>query len=217
MKRVIICLLFIVAAGRVRADIQVSVPIMSGQHGDTLDIPIRTTSVTDSSVLAFQFTLVYSRSVLTVLDVVSSGTMTDQPGWAAMGNIMPDSVTVGAYGSSSLDGMGPIVRIRCRINGTVGNSSQLQIRRFSYNAGKPAVHVTDGSITIVITGVKAEDPSQPMALSLNQNYPNPFNPSTTIGYTLAAGCPGGTDRAHPARSDDPRARACNIRSPESTG
>ena len=42
------------------------------------------------------------------------------------------------------------------------------------------------SRTEILTGVKEEQPTEPVNFDLLQNYPNPFNPSTTISYHLAS-------------------------------
>jgi hypothetical protein len=186
MNRLFLLVVLLLTFSRAAATIEVSLPVITGKHGDTLDIPVLTTAIPDSGVLACQFTVGFSSGVITVLDIVTEGTMVAQPRWSAAANIEGDSLTVGAYGSGFLTGSGTLGKVRCLIKGVAGATTGLILRQFTYNAGSPVVTLKSGGISVV-TGMRREGSVLPAVASLSQNFPNPFNPSTVIPYARGGG------------------------------
>lgn len=163
--------------------ISVHAPMLTGGKGDTVVIPIIAGNVTGANILAFQFDLAVDGDLLTILDISTSTTLTDQANWTVMENILSDTIKIGAFGEQPLAGSGTLVNVRCVITGDMGQTSWLRINGFVFNAGIPAATVTHGSISI-LTVRGDDDAYAPRTFSLLQNYPNPFNPSTTIQFII---------------------------------
>jgi hypothetical protein len=183
MRLMLMLVMVIGVCGVARSQIHVHAPMLTGGRGDTVEIPIITEDVTGANVLAFQFGLGVDGNLLTILGIKTTATLTDQPDWTVMENILSDTIKVGAFGTQPLASSGTLVSIRCLISGDVGAVSWLRITGFVFNAGIPAASVANGSISIVTARDNASV-FLPEHFSLFQNYPNPFNPSTTIQFTL---------------------------------
>lgn len=144
-------------AGPARA-VLVTAGTGSGLAGQTVDITISTASVTGLNVLSLQFSLSYNSSVVTAVNVLTSGTMTETAGWAAPAfNVTNVSgtgkIVVSDAGATALTGAGTLLRVRFTIDPALlnGGSTTLTLANVLFNEGTPPATVANGSISVGVT------------------------------------------------------------------
>ena len=130
----------------------------SGLAGQTVDININSADMTGLNVLSLQFSLSYNNTVVTAVNVLTSGTMTAAAGWAApafnVTNVgSTGRIMVSDAGTAALTGAGTLVRIRFTINPALinGSSTTLTLSNALFNEGTPPATTANGSISVGVT------------------------------------------------------------------
>ncbi len=130
----------------------------SGLAGQTVDVDVSTTDLTGLGVVSLQFRLAYNNTVVTAVDVITTGTLLEAAGWGAPAfNVTNVSSTgtlaVGAAGTTALTGSGALVRVRFTINPALinGSSTNLTLSSVLFNEGTPPATMSNGSISVGVT------------------------------------------------------------------
>ncbi len=126
--------------------IDVSLPTDTGQVGDTPLLPITVGDVTGQGVVAYQFTVSYDSTILTITGIDASGTLSEGM------SIVPNSavsgqITVAAAGATPLSGSGTLLNLHAEYVGE--GTSPLTWTDFVFNEGDPAANATNGSVEII--------------------------------------------------------------------
>jgi len=135
-------------------NISVSLPTSATAAGSTLEVPVNVTNLSGRGICAYEFTLAFNTpdSVLVFNAMpVTTGTLSGANNWSVLvNNTVPGQVTVGAYGTTPLSGQGTLVKLTVHTLSTAaaGDSSNLMLTRFLFNAGNPAAAIQNGSVTI---------------------------------------------------------------------
>lgn len=165
----------------------------SGLAGQTVDINVSTADVTGLNVLSLQFSLSYNSTVVTAVDVLTSGTLTAAAGWAApafhVTNVAgTGKIMVSDAGTTSLTGAGTLVRIRFTINPALLNGSftSLTLSNVLFNEGTPPATTANGSISVGVTPQINVSPDageiirgQTLPFSVSGSVTNPVSWTTT--------------------------------------
>ena len=135
-----------------------------------MEIPITTSDLTNKDIISYQFKITFNNTVLNALDVITTGTISAASGWTVLPNISaPGEMTIGAFGSNALSGSGVLVKLKFRVVGLSGTSTNLNFSSFIFNSGTPSVVTTNGSFSVTA-------PEQPI---LNVTPENREVPATT--------------------------------------
>jgi hypothetical protein len=165
-----------------------------GQVGDSVAVPVVISGAQGRDILAFRITLRYSSRFLTLVDVVTQGTVAE--GWASPAfKAERDTLSIAAAGVSALDRDGELIRLIFTVSPKAphGMKSSLSFLLTAFESltqpGEFPATTQNGALIVVdSSAVEGEgaslDAGRPESPSLEQNYPNPFNMMTMIRYSL---------------------------------
>lgn len=130
----------------------------SGLAGQTVDVDINTASMTGLGVLSAQMSLAYNPAILSVVDVVLTGTIAGTAGWNtpawAVTNIGGVTrVSFSSAGTTALTGAGSLFKVRFLIQPSQLNAtaSSLVLSNVVLNEGSPTATTTNGTLTVNAT------------------------------------------------------------------
>ena len=132
-----------------QAQVSVSLPNATAQVGTSGQLEITVGDVTGENVLAYDFTVSYDPSVLTITGVDISGTLTPTNGtWLVAGNSpIPGQFVISAGGSAALSGAGVLIKLNADF--TSLGSSPLTWTAFEFNEGGVSATTTDGNVAVL--------------------------------------------------------------------
>ncbi|MCC6349113.1 MAG: Ig-like domain-containing protein [Candidatus Eisenbacteria bacterium] len=146
-----------VGAGPARAAL-VTAGSGSGLAGDNVDIAISTADLTGLGVVSLQFSLSYNNTVVTAVNVLTTGTLPSAAGWTApawnVTNVAgTGKIMVSDAGTAPLAGAGTLVIVRFTINPALinGGGSALTLSNVLFNEGTPPATTTNGTLTVNAT------------------------------------------------------------------
>jgi len=175
-----VILLLVPASSRA---IDLAIPDLSGSPFDKLAVPVIVTGFSD--VAGVELHITYDDGNLTIDSVTSASLAgaTINAGLAGQVHVVWDSNNA----ISIPDGNAVIMMFFSVKDGAAGTSdfNFFGHIELTNQSGTPyPVSWTDGTVTIIPTGVDDHGVPMPGKLALRQNHPNPFNPTTTISFTL---------------------------------
>ncbi|RKY88170.1 hypothetical protein DRQ11_04355, partial [candidate division KSB1 bacterium] len=139
------------------AQVTVTVPNTSANHGESITIPINVSDLTGLGVISYQFTLTFDEGVLDVTEASIEGTLTSTPSWSYYANTnVNGQITVGGWGTSELSGSGTLIKLNFNVVGAPGETTTLNFSSFIFNAGDPSANTsgaifTVNSVTVMVT------------------------------------------------------------------
>ena len=166
----------------------------SGRRGDTFEMPINVTDLTDLDITSVQMKIGFDTGKLIPLEVISQGTLTEKwgaPEFAAVEGGLEFKIS----GEEPLSGDGILCYIKFQANPNATNFglTTISFDEIVIDKSGPLVVPFPGRFVLLPGSVFAlgEEESReditsasPVEFKLLQNYPNPFNPQTTIEYQL---------------------------------
>lgn len=178
----------------------------SGQAGQTVDIPITTTTLTGAGVVAYQFEVTYNSSVIHATDVLEAGTLSGTAGWGdavfqVTENASAGRIRISHAGISSLSGAGELLRLRFVVDpaqlGASGTSLTMPSTEFVFNEGAPLDTTVNGFLTVLATPQITVSPAsgeiirgQTLAFTVSANASLPVTWSTTNAAVATIGSGG---------------------------
>ena len=127
-------------------DVFVSLPDIAAQSGEEVEIDIETTDLTETGPRSYQFDLSYDPSVLSNVEVVQEGTLSE--GIDLESTVDQDGGTVSvaaSAGTESLEGSGTLLTIR----GTLSSgSAPLEFSSFQFEEGRISAETQPGSLSV---------------------------------------------------------------------
>ncbi len=132
----------------------------AGIAGQTVDIPITTTSITGAGVVSYQLEIQYNPLHVHATDVLEAGTLSGIAGWGDAVFHVTESGSTGKIrvshaGTTALSGAGELVRLRFTIDPTIlaggGSSLVFPSSQFVYNEGALIDTTVNGFLTINAT------------------------------------------------------------------
>lgn len=125
--------------------IEVSLPDLTGDTGESVNIPVTTGELDGQNVWSYELTIVYDEDVVDITGFDASGTISD--GMSIVPNATKqDTFILGAAGSTALTGSGTLVNLTAEFVGQ--GTTDLTFQEFVYNEGTPSVTLTNGSVVI---------------------------------------------------------------------
>ena len=111
-------------------------------------VPINVDDTSGRGILAFDFTLNYNSAVVSLIDVETTGTLSN--GWVITTNSStPGTLVVSGFNISPLSGAGTLLNVRFSSIGAIGTSSTLNLPSFAFNEGVPCVMTSNGNVSII--------------------------------------------------------------------
>ncbi len=174
-------------AGRVDAATSaLSVPVLEGEIGSRISIPIRLDDAVNLALTgtrSFTADLVFNRSMLWPEEISSSTGNASYTTAADPDGSLRVSVTVTQTSSPS---PGVLAELQCLVMLGNNDSTPLTLASFRWTEGIASAVTTNGSFTA--TGICEAGGQRLMALpaglALFPNTPNPFNPTTEIAFFM---------------------------------
>ena len=129
--------------------VAVGVPVVTGDTGTSITIPVTVGSLSGQNVIAYDFDLRFDPAVIqpSATPVTSAGTLSSAL-TVTPNKGTPGQLRVAAFGTLPLDGAGVLLDIHFDIVGTQGSTTGLTWQTFLFNEGQPAATLTNGSVTI---------------------------------------------------------------------
>ncbi|MBI5171027.1 MAG: Ig-like domain-containing protein [Candidatus Eisenbacteria bacterium] len=130
----------------------------SGAAGQTVDIDVNTASMTGLGVMSAQMSVSYNNTLVTAVDVLTTGTLTGAAGWNtpafAVTNVGgTGKITFSSAGTTALSGAGALFKVRFVVNPAQlgASASSLTLSNVVFNEGSPTATVSSGTLTILAT------------------------------------------------------------------
>ncbi len=125
----------------------ITVPDTSIMEGRTFDLPIRVTDVSGAGICSWQFALSYRTNILTAIDVIEEGTLSE--GWGdAVYSVTEGEIKVSLSATQALSGEGILVYIRFQVTPEGSGGSSLTLLEVIFNEGIRA-KIYNGYFTLI--------------------------------------------------------------------
>ncbi len=129
--------------------VTITLPDTLAYPNDTLSVPIKVSDLTGLEVYSYQFKFNFDSTIAKVIGVDSAKTLTEQWGATWINSKKPGEIVLGNYGAVPLKNSGVLIYIRFKMIGKIGDSTQLTLQNFEFNAGIPSAKLTNGSVKII--------------------------------------------------------------------
>lgn len=159
--------------------VTVKIPHMACKIGDTVNIPIQVSDLTNKGILSCEMTLTFDRKVKAF--EANTGSLIPQK-WMLESNPIPGGIQIALAGPYEIIGDGVLVWIPFFIDSIETDSILLRFSRFVFNEGDIPVSLHDG--LLMINTKNATNSISTSKEILNQVSPNPFTEITEIRYEL---------------------------------
>ena len=140
-------------------------------------LPVQIGDVTGLDVLAFQFTISYDSTVISIDGFETEGHLAE--GFLAFAsNPAGNRFTLNAARALPIEGQGILLSLVIRFwdSGT----SDLVFENFRFGEGQPAVNTHDGRVRHTTLASRNKDEGVSLGFALYGNYPNPLRDETPL-------------------------------------
>ncbi|MFH0988474.1 MAG: cohesin domain-containing protein [bacterium] len=160
----------------------VSLPALTSQIGDTIQVPITVGDLTGKDITSYQFDVEYDTTSVKITGISSSSTLSSGISMLLCNLDSPRRIRVAGAGVAALAGSGTLLNLSAQA--VKSGTSILRFLTFQFNEGKNTTNSSNGSIDVTI-------PTPPGSWTFRSNtgktanvaIPNAINP--TIGATHA--------------------------------
>ena len=128
------------------AQVSVTLPSVTGLNGSTVTTPI-TVSTLPAGVTAYQFTLLYDKTKLYILDAQTAGTLSSGGTITVNADTANGRLLVAWASATALSGSGSLVNLVVQFRAAGSSSIYMTGSTFQFNAGTPTATVTGGTLT----------------------------------------------------------------------
>lgn len=123
-------------------------PDTEASAGSYINIPVYIEDVTGLGITSLDIKIGYYSSVLTPIEVIEAGSLTQGWGDLSMTQIAPGTIRVTGGGSLPLTGRGVLFYIRFRVTNSMGTYSELIFREATFNGGDLNTNTTNGFLLV---------------------------------------------------------------------
>ena len=125
--------------------IDVILPTLAGDVGNSEIFPITVSDLTGKNVLSYEFTITFDKNVVKITGYDAVGTLSE--GMSIVANTtVPGQIKVAAAGTAALSGAGTLLKLN--IEYIAEGSSDLTFANFMFNEGTPDKKLTNGKVNI---------------------------------------------------------------------
>jgi hypothetical protein len=181
------------------AIVEVSLPDTIALSGDQVLIPLQVEDLTGLHVQSYFTNITFNQNILQARGATVANTLSAAWGAPTVDLSTPDQIIIDHSGSPELSGYGNLVYLQFDVVGSIGDTSQLQIKTMLFNLGDPAADTTSGSLIVVPKIVNVTITTNPAGLQIDADgtfYTTPklFNWSENDTHQVNAPSPqpGGT-------------------------
>ena len=136
-----------------QAQIDLTLPHVTGVVGENKIIPISVNDVTDEKLTSYQFRIYYDPDIISITGYDDTGTLTKQAGGWLVANLQPaagDYIIVAYAGSTPLQGAGDLLYLEVELNETgVSDLTFDQVLFYNEDADQIDVNESNGSVTVL--------------------------------------------------------------------
>lgn len=127
-------------------DVFVSLPTITQRQGTQIEIDVETGDLTGLDVSSYEFDLPIDGSILSNVEVVQEGTLSEGTDLVSNAQQDPDTLAVAASTGpeETIEGSGTLVTIRADLSS--GEIDPLSFSSFQYNEGTPTAGLIDGAV-----------------------------------------------------------------------
>ncbi len=190
-----VLLIMLLASASRGQTVQVSIPDTTAKKGDTLLIPIRVPSLTESDgVFSGEFNLKFDTGVIDIFDIQTAGTIS-----ASIGSILYNNTTrtLAFASTTEITGSGTFVNLKTRVlTSPTRDTTTIWFPDTAFNEGSPKIALDPGLFRILKITVSPKSPpstvfvgdSLQFSVSGDQVLPLTWTSSdTTVGTVNATG------------------------------
>lgn len=137
---------------RATPEVTVKIPSTTGAPKSEVLIPIQVDNVTGLKIQRFVLEVQFSKYVLDALSVVTDGTIT--AGWTDI--VFADQISsarIELSGAAPLQGSGTLLKIKFKVIGSAGQSTDITFRNVVFNDGVPFDRMINGKFAITSPSV----------------------------------------------------------------
>ncbi|HID94407.1 MAG TPA: hypothetical protein EYP60_09990 [bacterium (Candidatus Stahlbacteria)] len=155
----------------------------SAEHGDSILIPVMTSTVTNLDIYSVSITLSFANNILEAVDATTDGTIAE--GWGAPTHVVtPGEITIGMAGATPLADSGALVYVKFAVTGAMGDTTDIYFSNFVFNEGIPFANTQSGLFTV--TGGDSIPPMfSATTIWTDTSFQGPYLISSIITDTLS--------------------------------
>jgi len=129
-------------------DLWLTIPDSSGDAGTTIDLPINSSDLTGLNIDSLRITMTYNKYVLDALDVLTTGTLTENWTDSIEANL-PGKLSFLLMGTPALKDSGKLCILRIQLKGSPGMATSIHFQGLNFYSDTLKIGTTDGSLAIV--------------------------------------------------------------------
>lgn len=126
--------------------IRLAIPDSSGDAGSIINLPIKVSNLTGFNIDSLRMTLTFNKYVLQAMDVITTGTLTDN--WKDTIEAMPGKISLFLKGTPALTDSGTLCLLQFQLTGRPGMATRIHFQSIRFYNDTLKIASKDGRIAI---------------------------------------------------------------------